>query len=97
LAIPSIVGDIDQDLGAVGNELAYFIRKDRFITNDHSEFGAAEIEDAALRAAREVSHFTSQLAGEEEKLFERHVFAEGDQMNLVIAPDSVPAGIDDQS
>jgi len=50
IAVPSVVADVDQHLGAETRELADLVGKDRFVTDEDTVAVAVETEDFALIA-----------------------------------------------
>src|SRR5437588_6382823 len=96
LAIPEIIGDIDEHLSAVGGELAYFTGKDRFIADENAIASAVQVEDLALRSRSKVPDFARQLFSEKQEFLQGHIFAEGHQMDLVIATYHLALRIQDE-
>src|SRR5277367_7149038 len=92
VAVPAIVGDVDEDLGSIHGELAYFIGKDRFIADEDTEGVSTCAEDLAILAAVEVVDLLSEVFREEEDIAVRDVFAKRHEMNLVVAANDIAVG-----
>ena len=76
---------LTKHLRAVLGELSHLVGKDRLVTDKYAGLGVADIQRLARLPAREGSNLPGQPAGEAEQLLERHVLAEGYQMDLVVA------------
>ena len=96
LAIPQIVRDIDEHLGAVGGELAHLAGKDRFITDEDARAGAVQVKDLALSAAGKVTHFAGKLGGKKQQILQGYVFAERNKVDFVITAGNVAARVHQQ-
>src|SRR5258705_10940445 len=84
VAVPAVVGDVDQDIGSLLGEMADLVAEDGFVAYEDSVGVAACFEDGALLAGFEETYFVQQTPGEEEELFVGNVLAEGDEMHLVV-------------
>ena len=82
---PTVVGDVEQHLGAIGGELAHKVREHRFVADERADLVLADRQDHHLAARREIADFGRDLFGEAERpgneLAERH------QVYLVVAAD----------
>src|SRR5438270_9612606 len=83
-SVPAIVADIDEYLRAGSGELTHFIGKDGFVADEGGEFVSFDLEPRAGVAGNIVADCLRQTAGKSEDAFERHVLAEGHQMDLVV-------------
>src|SRR5450755_4028337 len=63
VAVPAVIGNIDEDLRAVGGELADFVGKNGFVADEHAELVAAGIERLARAAAGKIADLLSQSSG----------------------------------
>ena len=79
VAVPGVVGDVDQNLGAVGGKLADFIRENGFVANKYPKFFAARVERIADLAGGKSADFFSEAAGKREHARKRQIFAEGNR------------------
>src|SRR5882757_8778354 len=84
VAVPAVVGDVDQDIGSLLRELADFVSEDGFVTDEGSVGVTACFEDGALFAGFEETYFVQKTLCEEEELFVGNVLAKGDEMHLVV-------------
>jgi len=89
IAIPGVVTDVDEDFCAELSEVAYFIRKDCFVADEDAIAMAVEAEGGAIGSAAERGDFAGELVREGEVLLERDVFAEGNEVDLVVSADAV--------
>src|SRR5438876_12075074 len=94
-SVPAIVADVDEDLRPGSGELAYFIGKDGFVADECSEFVSFDLEPRAGVAGNIVADCLRQTAGKSEDAFERHVLAEGHQMDLVVMAKPGAVGSDE--
>src|SRR5205823_5092373 len=91
VSVPAIVRNIHQNLRAAIGELANFVREHRFVAYENSDLLVTGLERIARRAAGEIADFFGEAAGKAKQAFEGNVFAEWNQVDLVVA--SVPIAI----
>src|SRR5581483_570549 len=94
VAVPAVIGDVDQHLRSVAGELANFIREDGFIADENSEFDTTSVQGFARGACVEITDFFCQAAGKREHLLKRQILAEGDEMYLVVTRNPISLGTD---
>src|SRR5207302_6913614 len=75
VAVPAVIGDVDQDIGALLGEMADFVAEDGFVADEGSVGVAACGEDGALLAGFEETYFVEETLREEEELFVGNVLA----------------------
>ena len=92
VSVPAVVGDIHKDLRAVGGQLPDLIGKDRFIADEHPELVLSGLQRRPRSSGREIANLLGQSAGKAEHTLEGHIFAERNQMHLVVAPTHSPPG-----
>ena len=97
VAVPPVIGDVHQDLGPVGGKVAHFIREHRLVADKHAvavRLAAAICDLHRLPAGSpfELPDFPGKFFGEEQQIFVGHEFAEGDKVDLVVAPNEPPVG-----
>ncbi len=85
VAVPAVVGDVDQDFGSLLGELADLVAEDGLVADEGSVGVAAGGEDGALLAGIEEAYFVEEALCEEEEVLVGDVLAEGDEMHLVVA------------
>src|SRR6185437_14655763 len=90
VAVPAVVGDVDENFGSLLGVLANLIGKDGLVADKGAVSMAAGGEDSAMNAWIEGAYFVEKTLGEEEELFERDVLAERNEMHLVIATRELP-------
>src|SRR5579871_1719700 len=84
VAIPSIIGDIDQHLGPHLRKLAHLIGKDGLVADESSIGMAIGGEDGTLLAGIEEANLGEETLGEEEEVLIGDVLAKWDEMHLVV-------------
>src|SRR5437667_6790569 len=94
-SIPAIVAHIDEYLRAGSGELTHFTWKDGFVADEGSEFVPFELDPRAGVAGNIVADCLRQTAGKSEDAFERHVLAEGHEMDLVVMAKPGAVGSDE--
>src|SRR3989442_11397213 len=94
VAIPAVVGQVDNRLGAALHILTHFIWKNRLIADKNAKRLPACIQRFAGVSPSEVSDLVRQHVHEWKETFERNVFAKGHEMCLVIARRQVAIGTD---
>ncbi len=94
IAVPAVIGDVDEDVGPLLGEMANLIAKDRFVADEDSVGVTARGEDSLVRAGFEGAYFVEEIFCEEEEIFERDVFAEGHEMHLVVVTDEGAIWVD---
>ena len=97
VAVPSVVGDIDEHFCAVKRELPYLVGEDRLVTDEDSDLHVPGIEWHATAAASEGTDLAGERLGEGDEILEWNEFAERYQMDFVVARDPLPAGCDQRS
>src|ERR1700678_2639250 len=90
-AEPAVIRNGDQQLRTGGGEPARFTRKNRLVTNERAEAASRNFPHAIRRSRREIGNIGGQASRESEPPAQRHVLAEGHEMNLIIGINS-PAG-----
>src|SRR5580704_12762014 len=75
VAVPAIVGDVDQNLCAIFDELADLVTEDGLVTDEGAVVVAAKWEDSARGTAIHVTGASGELAGEEEEVLEGDVLS----------------------
>jgi len=70
VAVPSIVRDVDEHLGAELGELPHLIGKNGLVADEDAVAMAVQAEDLALVAAIEARDLAGELAGKEEQTAE---------------------------
>ena len=88
---PAVIRDGDQQLRTGGCEPAHFTRENRLVTNEGAEAASRNLAHAIRRPRREIGNIGGQASRESEPPAQRHVLAEGHEMNLIIGINS-PAG-----
>ncbi len=81
---PRIVGNGDQEVGSFLYEFSAEIGEDDFVTDKDAEIPSWKTEIPDELTWRQVSH-RAEASQKEEKFGERDIFAEGDEVNLVIS------------
>ena len=89
VAVPGVVGEVDQNLGAAGGKLADFIREDGFVADKYPKLFAARVERIA--DLPEVNPPTSLVRppAKRKQARKRQIFAEGNEMHFVVTRDPV--------
>src|ERR1700744_492477 len=95
VAVPAVVGDVDEYVGTLLGEMADLVTEDGFVADEDAVGVAAGGEDGAVRAWLEGAYFVEEIFGEEEEFFEGDVLAEGNEVHLVIVADEGAVGIDE--
>jgi len=93
LAVPGIVGDVDQQVRAVFRRRAGQFRKDDFIADEGADLHRILSHDIPFSAGMEVPHLGDQFLDKGQKPFQGHVFPERHQMALAVALRNAGAGI----
>src|SRR3984957_6171917 len=101
VAVPAVVADVDENFCAERGELANFVGEDGFIADEDAvavmlAVRAGEKKDFVHVAASELGDAAGEFLGEEEELLEWNVFAEGDQVDFVVAANGGAIGGKDQ-
>src|ERR1035438_4862906 len=86
VAVPAVVGDVDQYLRPVLRKEAYLVGEDRLIADEEAESVAAGLKHLALLSALEIDELVRELLREEEQVAVGDVFTEGHEVNLVVTP-----------
>ena len=84
VAVPAVVRDVDEDLGAFGGELADFAGEDGFVADEDAEFVVSGSERGARGAMGKIANRFGESGGEREDVAEGDVLAEGDEMDFVV-------------
>ena len=95
VAVPAVVGDVNEDFGTLFGEFANLVAKDGLVADEGSVGVAARGEDDSVLAGIEGARFVEQTLCEEEKFLERDVLAEGDEVHLVVAGYEFPLRADE--
>src|ERR1700678_4474334 len=69
VAVPSVVGDVDEGFGSVLGELTDFVAEDGLVTDECAIGVATGFEDCAFPARLEEANFVEEAFCEEEELF----------------------------
>jgi hypothetical protein len=85
VAIPAVVGDIDEYLRVIFHELADLVAEDGFVTDEDTIGVAIAMEDGAVGAAVHIAGPGGKLLREEEEVFEGNVLTPWNKVDLVIA------------
>src|SRR5579859_1059841 len=80
LAVPSVVGDVDEHLRAIDRELPDFLGENRFIADKNSYSLVAGGEDGARGSRAKIAYLTGQFIGKAENELVRNVFPKWDEM-----------------
>src|SRR5579862_2244347 len=64
VAVPSVIGNVDEDLRALIGELADFVGEDGFVTDENAELFAAGIEGLARHSMSEFADFLGEASSE---------------------------------
>src|ERR1700751_2758622 len=97
IAIPAVVAHIHQYLRTKTHELPYLIGENGLVANKDAVPVTVETKDLSLISARELRDATCEFTRKEKNIPERHIFAEWDKVNLVVAPHAGPVAADNQS
>src|SRR5262249_14897342 len=94
VAVPAVVRDVDQHIGALRDELTYFVGENRFVADEDTQPLISCPERLVQATAREISDGLCETSGKRKNRRERHVFAKRDQMNFAVASGPFAAGTD---
>src|SRR5690348_9303988 len=83
-AEPAVIGNIDQQVGAIQHKPPDFVWKNRLVTNKGAEPASGDLSDRIARAAAEIAGEPGKILGEPEKIAPGNIFAKGNKVNLVI-------------
>lgn len=89
IAIPAIVGDVDEHLRSLLNILANLVGKDGFITDESPIGMAVRGEDDTVSAGIEGAYFVEQTLCKEKEALEGNVLAKRNQVHLVVASSKI--------
>ena len=85
VAVPSVVGDVDEHFGSLLGVLAHLVGEDGLVTDEGAVGVTAGGEDGAMSARIKRAYFVEKAPRKEEELLEGNVLAERNEMHLVIA------------
>ena len=83
-AKPAVIRNVDEHVCAVQNEPADFTGKHSLVTDERAETSAGQITDGVASSLTKVARKPCEIFSEPEKITPRYVFAERDQVNLVV-------------
>ena len=95
IAVPTIVADIHQHLGAQASELPHLVGKNSLIADEDAVAMSIEVEDFALLAACKLSDSSGELARKEQKVLEGDVLSKRHEVDFVVAANPDPVRPDD--
>ena len=95
VAVPAVVGDIDEHIGSLLGEMADFVAEDRFVADEDTVGVTARREDGLVGARLEGAYFVEEIFCEEEEIFEGDVLAKGNEMHLVVVADEGAVSVDE--
>src|SRR5579883_3495993 len=95
IAVPAIVGDVDEDLRALCRQLADFVGEDRFVADEDAKLLGSGPERGARGAARKVADSLGQASGESEDGGERDILAERHEVDLAVTAVPGAGGTDE--
>ena len=75
VAVPAVVGEVDEDLCTVAGEVADFVAEDGFVTDEGAEPVTARLEHPAFMPALEIDKLMRELLCKERKIPVGDVFA----------------------
>src|ERR1700761_4814107 len=84
VAIPAIIGNIDQHFRSVFREQAYFVAENFLVADEDTKAMAASRKDHAPPAVGHVASLLGQVPGEGEKVLIRDVLSPGNEVDLVV-------------
>src|SRR5262249_53235494 len=85
VTVPSVIGDVDQNLRTLIGALPHFVRKNRFVADKYPNACVTCIERRTRNSMLELAHFFREASGEGEQAGERQVFSEGHEMDFIVA------------
>src|SRR5205823_10918267 len=83
----------NEQLGAALHKAADKIRKDAFVADGGRNMVAVQRIDRVFGTGYEVADLPREAVGEKQQALERHIFAERNQVHLVVSADLVAGGI----
>ena len=95
VAVPAVVREVHQDVGATEGELANFVAKDGFVTDERPKSMVAGVEQRARVSGREVPCIGQQAAREKEDALEGDVLAERHQVHLGVVAGQAAVRLDE--
>src|ERR1700735_5241817 len=84
VTVPAVVRDVDENVGSLLCEVTDLVAEDGLVADEHAVGVAPGFEDGALFAGFEVACVVEQALCEEEEVLEGDIFAERNQMHLVV-------------
>ena len=98
-AVPGVVGDVHQQLGAAGREAAHHVREDRLVADGRAERVAVDRRRSrARRPGVKSATWSTSLAAKRPPTVSSgcigHVLAEGHQADLVVAQDEAAGRVE---
>src|SRR5258708_25837304 len=94
VAIPAVIRDIHEYLGAILCELPHVVRENGFVTDKDAQLLIAGRQRPARDAARKIPDFFGQTSSKRKPVLERNIFTEGNEMNLVVTSAPLTTGSD---
>src|SRR5579863_9454662 len=84
VAVPSVIGNVDENRRAPIGELAHFIGEYGFVADEQAEPLVSRIQRLARRAMLKLADLFRQAAGKRKYAWKRKVLSERHQMSLVV-------------
>src|ERR1039457_5225249 len=94
VAVPPVIGNIQQNLCALQRPLPYFVGKNRFVADKHSHSLASSLQRHTRCAVLKLSHLFGQPSSERKQLRKRQILPEWHQMHFVISSYPLPLRVD---
>src|ERR1700719_3815295 len=97
-AKPAIVGDVDEEVGAVDGEAPHFVGKNCFVTNEHAERETSgKLADGIVRALAEATNFVRKAGRDAMDQREGFVLAEWDEMHFIVGERMLAVSVEQDS
>src|SRR5579864_3295240 len=97
VAVPAVVGNIHQHLGALLRELPHLIGENGFVADERSQPSATGVERSSRIAMLKLAYLPSQTSRKREQAREGQVFSKRNKVNFVVARGPVAFWINEGS